>query len=229
MLREDRDPSLQNQLALSLSFTIAGASGSALLEEKELGSWGTQRCAQTPRARRASARARAQAQSAGCGKTRTRSWHGPRSARASPHARRCCGSSGHVTIGPPSRGAPCRLTVTQHSARAGRPQGSGPEQRLLRSLRGGPLSEQPFQLCASFFGRHVSLLAEILRRKRRRSALGTLMMKAPQGLRVPNGLPWVSMLLWAESARLLGEAKKNGTSYQVFLNPGHREPCPEYL
>lgn len=59
MLREDRDPSLQNQLALSLSSTIAGASGSALLEEKELGSWGTQRCAQTPRARRVSARARA--------------------------------------------------------------------------------------------------------------------------------------------------------------------------
>lgn len=56
MLREDRDPSLQNQLALSLSSaTIAGVSGSALLEEKELGSWGTQRCAQTPRARRARA------------------------------------------------------------------------------------------------------------------------------------------------------------------------------
>lgn len=130
MRKGEKAPSLQNQLSPP-SATIPGAPEPLWV----LGD--TQQGAQIPRAHRASARARpgpahrprenpaAELARGGplAAPGRRRSPGSPARSLARSHARRCCGSAGHVTAGPPPSGAPCRLTVTQHSARAARPVG----------------------------------------------------------------------------------------------------------
>lgn len=150
-------------------------------------SQGTQSCAQTLCAHRAGERAYTRARSgpalppAGRGKTRPRSWRGPGSARASSHARRCCGSAGHVTAGPPLRRA---VPPHRDSALCAgcSPSGSGPERRLSRTRRKvvvvAAVSETQVRTARRSSGVTrlrflVGGFAEILGGERRRCALGT--------------------------------------------------------
>lgn len=167
------------------SRTITRASGSALPRVKSWVSQCTQTCAQTLCAHLAGERARARAlrprPPVGRGKTRPRSWRGPGSARASSHARRCCGSAGHVTAGPPPRRA---VPPHRDSALCAgcSPSGSGPERRLSRTRRKvvvvAAVSETQVRTARRSSGVTrlrflVGGFAEILGGERRRCALGT--------------------------------------------------------
>ncbi|XP_049980690.1 uncharacterized protein [Alexandromys fortis] len=145
-------------------------------------------CAPAHRAgERAHARALRPRPPAGRGKTRPRSWRGPGSASASSHARRCCGSAGHVTARPPLRRA---VPPHRDSALCAgcSPSGSGPERRLSRTHRKvvvvAAVSETQVRTARRSSGVTrlrflVGGFAEILGGERRRCALGT---RAPLGL-----------------------------------------------
>jgi hypothetical protein len=170
----------------------------ALPRRSSLGSWGTQRCEQTPRARRASERARARRpRPQAAGKPGRGAGTGP----AAPGRRR---TPAVVVVAPatwPSARLSTGLAVPPHrdsALCAGWPP-TGVRSRAEaaafpagRAVVVAAVSDACVVLRASRF--LVGCFSEILWRKRRRSALGTLMMKAPQGLRAPNGLQWVSVL-----------------------------------